>query len=70
MVGDLHLVLVVQSNWFSNLDSTLSWTVVHIGTKSRPGLRQGAGHPTDLEGCYLVDPASSRMLVSKIKPCM
>lgn len=22
------------------------------------------------EGCYLVDPASSHMLVSKIKPCM
>lgn len=23
-----------------------------------------------IEGCYLVDPASSHMLVSKIKPCM
>ena len=23
-----------------------------------------------LEECYLVDPASSHMLVSKIKPCM
>lgn len=23
-----------------------------------------------VEGCYLVDPASSHMLVSKIKPCM
>lgn len=22
------------------------------------------------DGCYLVDPASSHMLVSKIKPCM
>lgn len=23
-----------------------------------------------VDGCYLVDPASSHMLVSKIKPCM
>ena len=23
-----------------------------------------------INGCYLVDPASSHMLVSKIKPCM
>lgn len=23
-----------------------------------------------IDGCYLVDPASSHMLVSKIKPCM
>ena len=23
-----------------------------------------------VKGCYLVDPASSHMLVSKIKPCM
>ncbi|KAK7325662.1 hypothetical protein VNO80_34023 [Phaseolus coccineus] len=34
---------------------------------SRP-TRAGAGGNTD--GCYLVDPASSHMLVSKIKPCM
>lgn len=32
----------------------------------------GAGHAGDGVGeeCYLVDPASSHMLVSKIKPCM
>ncbi|KAK7325499.1 hypothetical protein VNO80_34418 [Phaseolus coccineus] len=34
---------------------------------SRP-TRAGAVGNTD--GCYLVDPASSHMLVSKIKPCM
>lgn len=28
-----------------------------------------SGHDV-FEGCYLVDPASSHMLVSKIKPCM
>jgi hypothetical protein len=28
-------------------------------------------HAADvMNGCYLVDPASSHMLVSKIKPCM
>jgi hypothetical protein len=27
-------------------------------------------HAGDVEGSYLVDPASSHMLVSKIKPCM
>ena len=26
--------------------------------------------PASSDGCYLVDPASSHMLVSKIKPCM
>ena len=26
--------------------------------------------PVSIEECYLVDPASSHMLVSKIKPCM
>jgi hypothetical protein len=34
-------------------------------------LRSGAMHGADVvNGCYLVDPASSHMLVSKIKPCM
>ena len=26
--------------------------------------------PFEVGGCYLVDPVSSHMLVSKIKPCM
>ncbi|KAL9227668.1 hypothetical protein vseg_021755 [Gypsophila vaccaria] len=26
--------------------------------------------PVSVKECYLVDPASSHMLVSKIKPCM
>jgi hypothetical protein len=29
-----------------------------------------AGEGCVLNDCYLVDPASSHMLVSKIKPCM
>ncbi|KAK7342285.1 hypothetical protein VNO80_25232 [Phaseolus coccineus] len=40
--------------------------VVHA-LHSRP-TRASAG--AYLDGCYLVDPASSHMLVSKIKPCM
>ena len=35
--------------------------------RSRPAGRAGVGVG---EECYLVDPASSHMLVSKIKPCM
>ena len=34
----------------------------------RPGGARAAGDVA--EECYLVDPASSHMLVSKIKPCM
>ena len=36
--------------------------------RARPARR--AVHVGIVEGCYLVDPASSHMLVSKIKPCM
>ena len=28
------------------------------------------GMPLEVGGCYLVDPTSSHMIVSKIKPCM
>lgn len=38
-------------------------------TSSRKGRRASSGTGVDKE-CYLVDPASSHMLVSKIKPCM
>lgn len=31
---------------------------------------EGSCVPVSDEECYLVDPASSHMLVSKIKPCM
>ena len=33
-------------------------------------LAVGGFSPLQLENSYLVDPASSHMLVSKIKPCM
>ena len=35
-----------------------------------PALKQCAGRPTPANDSYLVDSASSHMLVSKIKPCM
>jgi hypothetical protein len=35
-----------------------------------PVLGQPSGGIDVVNGCYLVDPASSHMLVSKIKPCM
>ena len=33
-------------------------------------MKHGAGRPTPANDSYLVDSASSHMLVSKIKPCM
>ena len=32
--------------------------------------KRAPGMPFEVGGCYLVDLASSHMLVSKIKPCM
>lgn len=40
-------------------------TSVHVLAESLVSCVIGVG-----EECYLVDPASSHMLVSKIKPCM
>jgi hypothetical protein len=33
-------------------------------------LETAEGYHADVKNCYLVDPASSHMLVSKTKPCM
>ncbi len=40
------------------------------GRGEGPAARGAAAFPPCFEGSYLVDPASSHMLVSKIKPCM
>ena len=40
------------------------------GVCVRSGLVLGVCAPAIAKGSYLVDPASSHMLVSKIKPCM
>lgn len=45
-------------------------TTVVPAASTRPA-RSSASHGADVgKECYLVDPASSHMLVSKIKPCM
>lgn len=41
----------------------------HLCTTVAPASVRPCGHDV-VEECYLVDPASSHMLVSKIKPCM
>lgn len=40
------------------------------GTADVPRPASGRAEPASTRTCYLVDPASSHMLVSKIKPCM
>ena len=52
---------------FGRLYDRLLAHVVAAG--SRLG-RAGATRRLSFKTCYLVDPASSHMLVSKIKPCM
>lgn len=42
--------------------------VFRNGTES--GCKGASSSSLSLKGSYLVDPASSHMLVSKIKPCM
>ncbi|KAM7481001.1 hypothetical protein LguiB_005584 [Lonicera macranthoides] len=48
----------------------LRMTVVHVLTPPATPSREGSCGADVEEECYLVDPASSHMLVSKIKPCM
>jgi hypothetical protein len=43
---------------------------LHITKASACHMRVDDGRESGLESSYLVDPASSHMLVSKIKPCM
>ncbi|KAM7460273.1 hypothetical protein LguiA_035801 [Lonicera macranthoides] len=45
-------------------------TVVHVLTPPATPSGEGSCGADVEEECYLVDPASSHMLVSKIKPCM
>lgn len=60
---------------FANVPSERHRSAPHDRrARSRPSSPSGEpGPPGDAgidEECYLVDPASSHMLVSKIKPCM
>ena len=60
---------------FANVPSERHRFALHDRrARLRPSLPLGEPGPPDSanidEECYLVDPASSHMLVSKIKPCM
>ena len=57
----------VELRWISNMecDNELRTTKA-----SACHTRVDGGRESGLESSYLVDPASSHMLVSKIKPCM
>ena len=46
-----------------------AWTFIRW-FRSLPASGGGGHSCAQLSDCYLVDPASSHMLVSKIKPCM
>lgn len=56
----------------SSLDANDRRTRLGRPTEAPNGAPRGTGHAGAGVGkeCYLVDPASSHMLVSKIKPCM
>lgn len=45
-------------------------TLAFVPARCPPVVACGAPMSKAVNGCYLVDPASSHMLVSKIKPCM
>ena len=53
--------------FFSDAVVAVTVSSFSVGTGSGGAIR---GSPTPLSDSYLVDPASSHMLVSKIKPCM
>jgi flagellar biosynthesis protein FliP len=68
-------VLVAHLGFFSRRTPRLVMTLIvsllryTIASLRRPLLRVAAVLALRMT-CYLVDPASSHMLVSKIKPCM
>ena len=60
-------------HWQLSLSKTLSLTVVYLSWHANSRRRRSTficESVFSLQGSYLVDPASSHMLVSKIKPCM
>ena len=53
-----------------DLINTKSDNELHITKAGACHMRVDDGRESGSESSYLVDPASSHMLVSKIKPCM
>ena len=68
----MDVVQGIQSWLWLGLDGTLFKRVCLGRDSSHRGNDPAVfgGWPPSLQGSYLVDPASSHMLVSKIKPCM
>ena len=60
-------MLSVELRWILNMESD---NELRITKASACHTRVDDGRESGLESSYLVDPASSHMLVSKIKPCM
>jgi hypothetical protein len=73
MVDLMETIEEAHGVCFENLDLVL---IPKISTQSRKGSINCFHRLIEMYesnrcfGCYLVDPASSHMLVSKIKPCM
>ena len=61
-------LLCLSTNWCGRVWDVPCWGLLRSGCITFVTEWYLSG--TYLEGSYLVDPASSHMLVSKIKPCM
>jgi hypothetical protein len=57
----------VELRWILNTESDNELRITKVSARRT---RVDDGRESGLESSYLVDPASSHMLVSKIKPCM
>jgi hypothetical protein len=71
--GRLWTSLVNPNSLSLNARASLAVPGIGVGSGvSRGPLQRGQKNASGLspQGSYLVDPASSHMLVSKIKPCM
>ncbi|KAF7807898.1 hypothetical protein G2W53_040059 [Senna tora] len=71
--GCLHLLvcLCAHGMWFVLVVLVVVTVALVMQRSSRHYTGEGCGRRNmSKEDCYLVDPASSHMLVSKIKPCM
>jgi hypothetical protein len=64
IVVDGAKALVVRYDWVR------CCVVKPVGASVRSLATRRRGKDCVFDDCYLVDPASSHMLVSKIKPCM
>ena len=64
---EASLTSSVELRWILNMERD---DELHVTKASTCCMRVDDGRESGSESSYLVDPASSHMLVSKIKPCM